>query len=190
MRLDSQLRSVRRSYVVFGLEIEETVSRDPPQTREGGIRRDWHLENHTVPAAVFGNVCDSARDRLRGRTNPNRLPAQKKFTLIGRCQTEKSPCQLRASRSDESGKSKYLTGAHTETHAAYAAGSASKAASLKQGFAQGHGPLGKDRRQFAPDHQMNEFPFAYLVQLARCDGASVAENGHAITDGKELLEAV
>src|SRR5678815_1609485 len=34
MRLDSQLRSERRSYVVFGLEIEEAASRDPPQTRE------------------------------------------------------------------------------------------------------------------------------------------------------------
>ena len=91
---------------------------------------------------------------------------------------------------DQSGEPENLAAAHGERDVADSRGAAGQPARLQHDFADRDLALGEDGVDVAAHHQADQLRAVHVAQFAGGDGVAVAQDGDAVGDGGDFVQAV
>ena len=121
-----------------------------------------------MPTTILRHVGDALRNGFRRRLNRDPLAVEVNLARVAGRNAEEDARKFRAARADQAGQADDFSRANIEGDIVHPAGRAAKVLEGENYFA-GHAFGGRiDRRDLAPDHQLDEFGLGNGSR--RCEG--------------------
>ena len=152
---------------------------------------EGEFEHDAVATAVFGDVGDAVGDGRLRRAEGEALAVERDLAGVRRREAEVDTGELGATGADESAEAENLAGPDLKGNVVHSGRAATDGPERERYRVPGGGLRGGiDLGDFAADHETDETGFVDVADGVRADALTVAQDGDAVGERENFLEAV
>src|SRR5258708_2474224 len=175
--------------LLFPAQIKESEARNLLQDSQGDVGGDTEAHDQPLLVAIFRHIGNAVIHRVLWRADMHFLAIKPDLSTLRPVNAKEHPRHLCASSPHQARETKDLAPAKLEAHIG------KNSRSCEMAYLQHHFPdlglaLGEKVGEFAPDHVLDDLFSIHLADRGRNDMCAVAQDGQAVGDLENFVQAV